>query len=163
MTDEKTAGGKTEDGKTTSGKATDCKTADDEEGVIRRIETALDHPLRLVGVWIGLSGIVNSVLGSLLRAWMIRPLPISPFVVGSIVTVFLAVPLVAYRPDVGFGTAFGFTFVAVVAFGVLNAIVGDGYNTGAGVSGSLYPVLDIALLWTAALLIAAALVVRTDG
>ncbi|EFW91433.1 hypothetical protein ZOD2009_15041 [Haladaptatus paucihalophilus DX253] len=163
MTDEKTAGGKTTGGKTAGGKDTGDKTADDEEGVIRRIETALDHPLRLVGVWIGLSGIVNSVLGSLLRAWMIRPLPISPFVVGSIVTVFLAVPLVAYRPDVGFGTAFGFTFVAVVAFGVLNAIVGDGYDTGAGVSGSLYPVLDIALLWTAALLIAAALVVRTDG
>ncbi|GAA0259143.1 hypothetical protein ACFFQF_23510 [Haladaptatus pallidirubidus] len=119
---------------------------------IRRIRTALDKPLRILGVWWCLAISVSSFLTMFLNAWFVHPLPLSPLDFGSIGTLFVAVLFVAYRPNVGFGKTFAFSIVTLVVFTVLSFVTAGEFFLDSDVFGSMYPALDIALLSIAAVL-----------
>ncbi|WP_049972240.1 hypothetical protein [Haladaptatus cibarius] len=131
-----------------------------EDGVIRRVSTALDKPLCIFGIWWCLSISVSSFLSLFLDAWFAHPLPLSSMAFAQIGALFAAVLFVAYRPDVGYGKTFTFSVASLVGFVVLSFATGGELFPNSNVSGSLYPALDIALLSIAATLFGYALVLR---
>ncbi|SIR82560.1 hypothetical protein SAMN05421858_3983 [Haladaptatus litoreus] len=132
------------------------------DGVIRRINTALDKPLRIIGVWWCLSISISGFLSLFLDAWFVHPLPLSSMAFAQIGALFVAVLFVAYRPDVGFGKTFAFSVASLVVFVVLNFATGGEFFPDSDVSGSLYPALDIVFLSIAATLFGYALVLRPN-
>ncbi len=141
---------------------TNGKSAGGMDSVAQHLLAALQKPSRVLVIWFALNPAVSLFIRTFLDAWMVQPLPFSATTASIIVTFVVTVPILSYYPKVTFGRMLLFSIATVAFFLVLNAVAGGNYTGGAGLHGSLYIATDVVLLWTAAVLFAYVLVVRTD-